>query len=123
MPRRRASPTDVTRTAAAWSIVRIALRYFVYGNPTMRFCGVTVISSSAERATANQAYGLAAATSVNGANSRPRDRRCSTRLSPLAARRAFSTTGYWTIGINMPTASSSGCVATGEVPRTCSGAS
>ena len=72
MPRARASPTDVIRTDAAWSTSMMAFISFGYGNPIIRFDGVTVAISSALRACRNQACGLSAATADMPAQSAPK---------------------------------------------------
>ena len=68
----------------------IEIMYFVYGYPTMRFSGVAVMISSADRATRNHAFGFFAASSVNGANSSPRSSRYSSSPTPRWPRRALS---------------------------------
>ena len=93
MPRSRATSTEVSTSAADWSVFKIALRYLVYGNETIRFVGVGVTSSSAVRAVGNQACGLAAATSVKRAISRPTTSMCSDNERPWWARRALSKIG------------------------------
>ena len=70
-PARRAAASEQTTSAAPWSDPRKAVIRLVYGSQTMRLSGEGVAISSALRPAGNHAYGWPAATSVNGANSRP----------------------------------------------------
>ena len=67
-----------------------------YGCAITRLASVIVASSSTARTTGDAANGLAAATSVNGANRRPMARRCSSTVVPSLRRRAFSASAYAT---------------------------
>lgn len=90
MPSRSAASADASTTAADRSTSIMATSRLVYGNATMRLSGPGPTSSTGDHALGNQAYGLAAATSVMGANSSPRAARCSSTPRPRWARRATS---------------------------------
>jgi hypothetical protein len=69
---------------------------------------VGVASTSAGTAAGNQAYGLAAATSLNGASSRPTAAAYSAGATPSRARRAMSNTGNVSHAWNTSCATSAG---------------
>ncbi len=92
-PAATAVASEQTIKAAPWSEPRKALIRLVYGSATMRLSGDGVAMASAVRASGNQAYGLAAATSVNGANSSPMTRRWAAASRPARAAITLSNRG------------------------------
>src|SRR5207302_6069475 len=64
-PAALAASTEHMIRAAAWSVSRLAFMALVYGKPIIRLSDVTVAMSSAVLASRDQAFGLAAATSLN----------------------------------------------------------
>ena len=102
--------------AAAWSVWMLAFISFGYGKPIMRLSGVTVRISSAVRASGDHAYGLVAATAEKPAHSSDTRRWCSSTVSPLAARSAFSKIGYTCVGITSDAAISTSFVPGFSMP-------
>ncbi len=79
--------------AAAMSTSLLAFITLRYGNPTMRFCGVTVAICSGVIAAGDQAYGLVAATALKRDHSRAISATCSSGRVPAAALIADSNNG------------------------------
>ena len=85
-----AAATLATMTPAARSTCRFAHMSFVYGSLMLRFSGVGVAISSADRAVGSHAYGLSAATSLPRAQRSAMRCWCSSTSSPAAPRSADS---------------------------------
>jgi hypothetical protein len=98
-PSWRARSTLHMISAAAMSTSLLEFIVFVYGNPIIRLVGPGVRICSAVIALRIQAFGLAAATWEKRAHSPLMAARCSSTLSPPAARRAVSNMGYTCTGM------------------------
>ena len=84
----------------------------------MRLSGEGVTISAAVRGVRIHASGLAAATSLNRDHRAPMWAACSRSVQPLAARSAFSSSGYATTGRSTPRFTSSSVAPGLSTPKT-----
>ncbi len=101
-PSRRAVSVSASRTAAAWSTDSIAFMSFGYGKHTMRLRSDTVRTCSGSIGVGFHAPSLPAATSDIRDHIRADQSWLSANDIPIAARSAFSYSGYTSTGIRRP---------------------